>query len=388
MGSVRIEGSKIQMNYYEAETNINAFLSVEDWEEEARRKLGAGPFGYVHGGAGAGHTMRANLEAFYSYRIVPRICSDISHRDLSVELLGMKVGSPFLLAPIGVNSILHPDAELAPAKAAAKFGIPYILSNVSSKSMEEVAEAAGDSLRWFQLYPPKDRRLTASLLSRAEKSGYAAIVVTVDSTMLGWRETDLHNSYLPFLKGHGMGNYFTDPIFKEMLEQPPEKNLKHAVLKALEEGNNTCFTWKEFDFIKSNTRLPVLVKGLTHPEDAREALQHGVDGIVVSNHGGRQLDGAIGTLEALPEIIKAVDGAVPVLLDSGIRRGADVIKAIALGAAAVLIGRPYAYALAVAGQAGVEAVIQKLYAETEIQLGVSGKSRIRDLDANLLQKMP
>lgn len=387
MDSAHIEGSKIQMKYYEAEPSTNGFLSVEDWEEEARRKLGAGPFGYVYGGAGAGDTMRANLEAFYSYRIVPRICSDISQRDLSVNLLGMKIGSPFLLAPIGVNSILHPDAELGPARAAAKFGIPYILSNVSSKSMEEIAEALGDAVRWFQIYPPKDRKITASFLKRAEKSGYTAIVVTVDSTMLGWRETDLHNSYLPFLTGHGMGNYFTDPVFKEKLKEPPEQNLKQAVVTALAEGNNTCFTWKEFDFIKEVTRLPVFIKGVTHPEDAKKALQHGADGIVVSNHGGRQLDGAIGTLEALPEIAKVVNGSVPILLDSGIRRGSDVIKAIALGATAVLIGRPYAYALAVAGQAGVEAIIQKLFAETEIQLGVSGKSRIQDLEASLLHKM-
>lgn len=384
---MQLEGVKIQMRYYEAQADTSGFLSAEDWEQEARRKLGAGPFGYVYGGAGAGDTMRANREAFYLYRIVPRICCDISTRDLTVELLGKKLNCPILLAPIGVNSILHPDAELGPARAAAKLEVPYILSNVSSKPMEEVAEAMGDGLRWFQMYPPRDRRLSASFMKRAEKAGYTAIVITVDSSMLGWRETDLHNTYLPFLSGHGMGNYFTDPVFLEKLDTPPEKDLKKAVLKALEEGNNSCFTWKEFAYLCEQTKLPVFIKGLMHPDDARLALDHGADGIVVSNHGGRQLDGAIGTLEALPDIVKAVNGKIPVLMDSGIRRGSDIIKAIALGATAVLIGRPYAYALAVAGQAGVEAVIQKFFAETEIQLGVSGQSRIQDVDASLLQKM-
>ncbi|WP_082415780.1 alpha-hydroxy-acid oxidizing protein [Numidum massiliense] len=258
-----------------------------------------------------------------------------------------------LLAPIGVNSILHCDAELAPAKAAAKLGIPYILSNVATMTIEQVAEAMGGAHRWFQLYPPRNRELTISFLRRAEAAHYAAIVVTIDSTLLGWRERDLRNAYLPFLSGDGMGNYFSDPVFCSMLDEPPEKNVRAAVLKALDEGNNTAFTWKELAFVREQTQLPLLIKGITHPNDAVLAVEHGVDGLIVSNHGGRQLDGAVATLDVLPSICEAVKGDVPVLLDSGIRRGADVIKAVALGATAVLIGRPYAYALAVAGEMGV-----------------------------------
>ncbi|WP_166244487.1 alpha-hydroxy-acid oxidizing protein [Paenibacillus turpanensis] len=385
---MKLNTSTIQMDFYKADTNATLLpVSIADWEEAARQKLGSGEFGYLHGGAGAGDTMRANREAFYRYRLTPRICCDITDRDISVILFGQKVPVPFLLAPVGVNTIFHTEGELAACKAAASCGVPYVLSNVSSKSMEDVAEAMGDSLRWFQLYPPKNHELTVSFLQRAEKAGFSAIVVTVDSTMLGWRETDLTNAYLPFLTGHGMGNYFSDPVFLNGLKEPPDKNLRDAVLKALDEGNNTCFTWKEFAFIREHTKLPLLIKGLTHPEDARLAVEHGADGIVVSNHGGRQLDGAIGTLEALPDIVEHVRGRIPVLLDSGIRRGADIIKAMALGATAVLIGRPYAYGLAVAGQQGVEAVIKNIAAETELQLAISGKKSLQHLDSDILCKM-
>jgi lactate 2-monooxygenase len=275
---------------------------------------------FKYGGAGAGDTMRANVNAFKKYRIRPRICSDISNRNLSIKIGGTEVSVPFLLAPIGVLSIFHPDAELAPAKAAAKMGVPYILSNVPTTPMEKVAEAMGDALRWVQLYPPKNHDMCISFLKRAEAAGYSAIVVTVDSTLLGWRETDLKNAYLPS-EGRRDSNYFTDPVFLSDLEEPPEKNLKAAVKKALDEGNNTCFTWKELNFIRQQTRLPLLLKGVTHPDDAVLAVEHGVDGIIVSNHGGRQLDGVVATLDVLPSICEAVRGKVPILLDSGVRRG-------------------------------------------------------------------
>jgi lactate 2-monooxygenase len=245
----------------------------------------------------------------------------------------------------------------------------------------------GDSPRWFQLYPPKDKELTKSFLKRAERAGYSAIVVTIDSTLLGWREQDLRNNFLPFLTGQGMGNYFTDPVFLSMLDDPPEKDLQAACKKALSEGNNTCFSWKELEFIKKNTSLPVLLKGLTHPDDALLAIDHGVDGIIVSNHGGRQLDGGISTLEALPSVCEAVEHKAPVLMDSGIRRGADVIKAISLGASAVLIGRPYIYGLAVAGEYGVKAVMENLVAETELQMGICGRKNISELDRSLVVKV-
>jgi lactate 2-monooxygenase len=379
----------IQMNIYQSGDEAAKLLpiSFDEWEDRAKGILSSASFGYVYGAAGAGHTKRDNADAFQKYRIRPRVCCDTSKRDLSISILGRKFPFPFLLAPIGVNTILHSDGELAPAKAAAKLGVPYILSNVSSVPLEQVAEAMGDSTRWFQLYPPKNHDLTKSFLRRAEAAGYSAIVVTVDSTLLGWRETDLRHAYLPFLTGQGMGNYFTDPVFCSQLEVAPDKDVKAAALKALEEGNNSCFTWKELDFIREQTELPLLVKGITHPDDAILALEHGVDGIIVSNHGGRQLDGAVATLDCLPSISESIQGKIPILLDSGIRRGADVIKAIALGASAVLIGRPYAYALAVAGEKGVREVIKNIIAETELQLTISGRGAIQDVDQSLVIKV-
>jgi len=383
------QSEEIQMKRYRCGDDAAKQLPVsyDEWRERARQILAASPFGYVHGAAGAGDTKRGNVDAFQNYRIRPRVCCDISECDLTVSLFGRRLPVPFLLAPIGVNTILHPDGEIAPARAAASLGIPYILSNVSSISLEQVAEAMGDHTRWFQLYPPKNRELTVSFLQRAEKAGYSAIVVTVDSTLLGWRETDLRNAYLPFLTGQGMGNYFSDPVFRGQLKHPPEENLEEAVKLALDEGNNICFTWKELDFIRGQTRLPLLIKGITHPDDAVMAMEHGVDGIIVSNHGGRQLDGAIATLDALPSVAEAVNGKIPVLMDSGIRRGADILKAVALGASAVLIGRPYAYALAVAGKTGVEEVIRHFIAETELQLAISGRKTVRDIDTSLILKV-
>jgi lactate 2-monooxygenase len=283
-----------------------------------------------------------------------------------------------------VNSILHPDGELAVARAAAKEGVTYVLSNVSTASIEEIADEMGKANRWFQLYPPKDRELSKSFLRRAEAAGYSAIVITLDSPLLGWREGDLRNGFLPFLNGHGLGNYLSDPVFRAKFPNPPTKESKEAVTMILDEGNNTCFTWKEVEFLRQQTHLPLLLKGITHPDDASLALKHGIDGIVVSNHGGRQLDGAIATLDALPAIVEVINGRIPILLDSGIRRGADILKAIALGASAVLVGRPYAYALAVAGESGVREVIQHLIAELELQLAISGRSSIQEVDRSLV----
>ena len=380
---------QIQMEFYEKGDDGETVLPVSysEWEERAKQKLAAGPFDYVNGAAGAGDTMKANSEAFQHYRIRPRVCRDITKRNLEITLFGNKYPVPILFAPIGVNSIVHSAAEVPPAKAAAALGIPYILSNVSTEPMEKIAEVMGQSPRWFQLYPPKDKELTKSFLTRAEKSGFSAIVVTIDSTLLGWREKDLRNTFLPFLKGEGMGNYFTDPVFLSMLDDPPEKDLTAACKKALSEGNNTSFSWKDLEFIKRETSLPVLIKGITHPDDALLAVEHGVDGIIVSNHGGRQLDGAIATLEALPSICEAVEHKVPVLMDSGVRRGADVIKALSLGASAILIGRPYIYGLAVAGEKGVKAVVENLIAETELQLAICGRKSISDLDQSLVIKV-
>ncbi|GIP36669.1 alpha-hydroxy-acid oxidizing protein [Paenibacillus sp. J2TS4] len=385
-----LHSEDIQMKLYQSGDEAAKLLPVsfDEWEQRAKEILAAGPFGYVYGAAGAGDTNRGNVDAFQKYRIRPRVCCDITDCDLSISLWNSKFPVPFLLAPIGVNTILHHEGELAPARAASKLGVPYILSNVSSIPLEKVAEEMGNGIRWFQLYPPKNRDLTISFLQRAEAAGYSAIVVTVDSTLLGWRETDLQNAYLPFLTGQGMGNYFSDPVFRPMVGKPPEQNMEDAAKIALKEGNNTCFTWKELDFIRKHTSLPLLIKGITHPDDAIMALEHGIDGLIVSNHGGRQLDGAVATLDMLPLIKEAVKDKVPVLMDSGIRRGADILKAIALGASAVLIGRPYAYALAVAGETGVQEMIKHLIAETELQLAISGRSSIPEVDSSLIIREP
>jgi isopentenyl diphosphate isomerase/L-lactate dehydrogenase-like FMN-dependent dehydrogenase len=259
-----------------------------------------------------------------------------------------------------------------------------VLSTVSSISIEEIAGIMGDATRWFQLYPARSREIAASMVSRVENSGYTAIVVTLDTAVLGWREQDLRLGYLPFLEGKGIVNYLTDPVFRASLAKPPEEDPRAAIMQFLGVFTNPAFGWQDVAWLRSETRLPILLKGLVHPDDARKAVDHGVDGIIVSNHGGRQLDGAVGTLDALPSMVKAVDGAVPLLLDSGVRRGADVIKALALGAKAVLLGRPYAYAMASHGEEGVTHLLRTLMADIDLQLALCGLTSISGIDKSLL----
>jgi isopentenyl diphosphate isomerase/L-lactate dehydrogenase-like FMN-dependent dehydrogenase len=327
---------------------------------------------YVAGGAGAEDTMRANRDAFRRWRIVPRFLRDVARRDLGVSVLGQRFPAPLLLAPIGVQSMLHPEAELAVARAARSLGIPLVLSTVSSRPLEAVAEAMGDVPHWFQLYWPKDPELATSLVARAERAGFKALVVTLDTYMLGWRERDLQMAWLPFLHGEGLANYVSDPVFRAALPAPPEREPTAAVRYFFEVVTNPALTWKDLAFLRRHTRLPVLLKGILHPEDARKALDHGAEGVIVSNHGGRQVDGAVAALDALPGVVAAVGDRMPVLFDSGIRRGADVFKALALGARAVLLGRPYCYGLAVAGEQGVREVLQNLLADVELTLGLAG----------------
>ncbi|MEO7502180.1 MAG: alpha-hydroxy-acid oxidizing protein [Gemmatimonadaceae bacterium] len=361
-------------------------ISFEEWEAKARAALPDGPYWYVAGGAGAGDTMRANREAFFRWQIRPRVACDVSVRDIGVTLFGKRQEGPFLLAPVGVQGILHAEGELAVARAAAATGTPFILSNVSSFTIEQVAAAAGNGERWFQLYPGKNRDVMQSALSRAEASGYSAIVVTLDTTMLGWRERDLANAFLPFLQGQGIANYASDPVFRALLPKPPEEDPLSAVMLMLSLFSHPQFTWDDVDWLRKATKLPLLLKGITDADDAAIAVDRGVDGIIVSNHGGRQVDGAIATLDALPEVNSAVDGRVPILLDSGVRRGADVLKAIALGASAVLIGRPYAYALASDGEAGVRHLIRTLMADIDITLALSGRTSVEGLDRSLIER--
>ena len=355
-------------------------LTAADWEAKAAEMLEPGPFGYIAGGAGTEATMRANLEAFERRRLRPRMLAGNLVRDLSIEVLGLRSPVPFLLAPIGVLSIAHPDAERAVARAAAATGVPMILSSAASTSMEDVALELGGAPRWYQLYWFSDRGIAGSLVDRAAEAGYSAIVVTLDTLILGWRPRDLRLGYLPFLHGEGLAQFFSDPVFRSLLDTPPEEDVVGASVRALSLFSNLGLTWDDFDWLRERTELPILVKGILTAEDARTALEHGADGIVVSNHGGRQVDGAVASLDALIEVRDALGAEPSVLMDSGIRGGSDVLKALALGADAVLLGRPYVYGLAVGGQAGVEAVIRQLAAEIDLTLALIGGRSVRELD--------
>jgi isopentenyl diphosphate isomerase/L-lactate dehydrogenase-like FMN-dependent dehydrogenase len=359
-------------------------MAAEDLELQAQAVLPAPAYVYVAGGAGSEDTVRANRDAFQRWRIVPRFLRDVSRRDLSIELLGRRVPAPVLLAPIGVQSMLHPEAELAVARAARTLGVPMVLSTVSSTPMEVVAEALGNTTHWFQLYWPRDQELAASLIGRAERAGFSALVLTLDTYLLGWRERDLEQAWLPFAHGQGIANYLTDPVFRKALPAPPEQDLAAAARHFLAVACNAALTWHDLAWLRRQTRLPILLKGVLHPDDARRAVSHGVAGIVVSNHGGRQVDGAIASLDALPAIADAVAGRSALLFDGGIRRGADVVKALALGAQAVLLGRPYCWGLAVGGEEGVRDVLRNVLADLELTLGLAGCATCHDITRDSL----
>jgi L-lactate dehydrogenase (cytochrome) len=360
-------------------------FSHDELERRARELIGPRLYSWVGGGAGAGETLRANRAGFGAWQIVPRMLRDVSQRELAVEVCGMRLESPLLLAPIGVHTILHPDGELAVARAAARTGVPMVASTPSAFTLEAIADAMGDARRWFQFYWPNDRELAASLLQRAEAAGYSAIVVTLDTFMLGWRPTDLTAAYMPFLRGIGIANYLEDPVFRSRLAVPPDDDLPAAVAHWTSCYSDPSVTWEDLAFLREHTSLPILLKGILHPDDARAALAHGVDAIVVSNHGGRQVDGAVGAIAALPAVAAAVPADFPVLFDSGIRTGADILKALALGARAVLVGRPYMWALALGGEPGVAQVIQGLLAELELTMALSGVASVRELEPGLLR---
>ena len=364
--------------YLRADPGARLPIGVDGWRARAQEVLAPGPWGYLEGSAGAEDTAAENRRALERWRIRPRFGRNVEDRDLSVTLCGQTWSSPLLIAPLGVQSILHPEAERATARAAARLGIPFVLSTVSSVSMEEVAREMGDSPRWFQLYPSRSREVMESLVSRAEAAGYSLLVVTMDTTMLGWRVRDLQNAYLPFLEGAGIANYVTDPAFRRMLKNPPEEDLAASVQTFLSVYVNPAFNWEDLAGIRRMTRLPMVVKGLTHPDDVRRARDAGADAVAVSNHGGRQVDGALGALDALAEISVQPVG-VPLLMDSGIRTGADVFKALALGAQAVLVGRPYAYGLAVGGSDGVERVMRHLRAEFDLQMALAGYRTVPEI---------
>jgi isopentenyl diphosphate isomerase/L-lactate dehydrogenase-like FMN-dependent dehydrogenase len=338
----------------------------------AKEHLGPGPFGYVAGAAGSGSTHRANREAFDRHRLLPRMLTGAGDRDLSTTVLGTRAPAPVLLAPLGVQSILHPEGELATASAAAELGLPMVLSTASSHTIEEVAEANGDGSRWFQLYWPNDDEVCASILRRARDHGYTTLVVTLDTWTLAWRPQDLDQSYLPFIRGVGTAISFSDPVFRAGLERAPEDDVIPAVLRWVPMFTGADRTWDQLPFLREHWDGPIVLKGVLHPDDARRAAEAGMDGVIVSNHGGRQVDGAVAALDALPGVVEAVGDRIEVLFDSGIRTGSDVLKALALGARAVLVGRPYAYGLALGGREGVLHVLRSLLADLDITLGLTG----------------
>lgn len=361
-------------------------VSLEELEAKARSILSQEAYDYVAGGAGAEATVRSNRRAFEKWALVPRMLRDVSDRSLETTVLGKKLPYPFLLAPIGVQGIVHRHGELAVARAAASLGVPMVLSTASSVPLEDVAAAMGTVPHWYQLYWPKDPSIATSFIRRAEQAGYSALVVTLDTTVLAWRDRDLRNAYLPFLAGDGIANYVTDPAFRNGLDRTPEAFPIGAVRHFARNFSNPSLTWKDLKWLRGQTALPILLKGILHPDDARQAVRAGVDGIIVSNHGGRQVDGAVATLDALPSIASVAGKKLTVLFDSGIRRGSDVLKAIALGASAVLLGRPYMWGLAVGGEAGVRHVLQNLIADLDLTLGLTGCRSWRDVDRTIMKQ--
>lgn len=391
--------------------NSSVPISFQDLEEAARKKLSAQAYAYIAGGAGNESTLRENTQSFERIKIVPRMLRDVSSRDTSVTLFGQKIPSPILLAPVGVLELAHPGADVAVAKAATAMNIPYIFSNQASRPMEEVSAAMGNGLRWFQLYWSKSNDLVKSFVQRAEKCGCSAIVVTLDTTLLGWRTRDLDMAYLPFLEGKGISQYTSDPIFQKLMdEREPQTKRKitwqslrgliqltknypggnfiskltsgrpiKAVQKFVNIYSNPALTWNDLKYVREVTKLPIVLKGILHPEDARKAIDFGMDGIIVSNHGGRQVDGCIGTIDALPAVVDAVQSKIPILMDSGIHGGASIFKALALGAKAVCIGRPYVYGLAIAGDVGVKEVLQNMITDFELTMGLAGCANLGEI---------
>lgn len=355
-------------------------------EAAAREAMEPGPFGYIAGSAGCGATDRANLTAFERWKIVPRMLTGATDRQLATTVLGTAMPAPVMLAPVGVQSIFHPDGELATARAAGSLGVPMIMSTAASYTIEEVAEANGDGPRWYQLYRPNDDAVCVSILRRARAAGFSVLVVTLDTWTLAWRPTDLDRAYLPFIRGIGTAVPFSDPAFLAGLDKPPTEDLGPAVGKWIPTFTGTDHTWDDLAFIREHWDGPLVLKGIQHVQDARLAAEAGVDGIVVSNHGGRQVDGAIASLEALPGIVAAVGDKLTVLFDSGIRTGADAFKALALGAEAVCIGRPYAYALGLAGEDGVRQVIRGIMADLDLTLGLAGHRSVHELTPDALHR--
>ena len=341
-------------------------------EARAQKALSPSLLNYVQGGCGDEYTQDRNAEAFRHWGMVPRMLVDCSERELSIDLFGLKLPSPIFMAPIGLNGEVTQDrrGDLAAARASAATGVPFCASTLSNSPMEEVCAAAGDVPGFFQLYTPKSEDLTASLLTRAKDAGYRAIVVTLDTWVTGWRPRDLNSASFPQLRGKVLENYFSDPVFRSLLDRPPEDD-PAAAIAMWTKVFGKVLTWDDIAWFRGLTDLPIVLKGICHGEDARKAADLGVDAIYCSNHGGRQANGGIAAIDMLPDVVEGA-GDTPVLFDSGIRSGTDVVKAIALGATAVGIGRPYTYGLAIGGDAGAAHVLNSILAEADLLMAVNG----------------
>ncbi|MFF2547823.1 alpha-hydroxy-acid oxidizing protein [Kitasatospora sp. NPDC058063] len=357
-------------------------MAFAELEARASTALAPSVLSYVAGGAGDESTQRANVAAFGRWGLVPRMMVGARARDLSVDLFGMRLPTPLFMAPIGVIGLCAQDGhgDLATARAAARTGVPMVASTLTVDPLERVAAKFGDTPGFFQLYTPTDRALAESLVHRAEAAGYRGIVVTLDTWVTGWRPRDLATANFPQLRGHCLANYTSDPVFRARLAKTPEEDPQAAVLEWAGVFGNPL-TWDDLPWLRSLTDLPIILKGICHPEDVRRARDGGVDGIYCSNHGGRQANGGLAALDTLPDVVEAADG-LPVLFDSGVRTGTDVVKALALGATAVGIGRPYAYGLALEGTDGIIHVLRSLLAEADLLMAVDGYPTLASLRAD------
>lgn len=341
-------------------------------ERRAHEALGEMLTNYVAGGCGDEHTQNSNASAFHHWGMVPRMMVDCTERDLSINLFGIDLPTPLFMAPIGLNGEATQDrhGDMAAARASAATGVPFCVSTLSNDPMESVFAECGDTPAFFQLYTPRNRELAESLIKRAEASGAKAIVVTLDTWLTGWRPRDLNASNFPQLRGKVMQNYFSDPVFRSMLDKPPEENPQAAImLFAAIFGQ--VLTFEDIAWFKSVTDLPIVLKGICHPDDAKRGIDHGADAIYCSNHGGRQANGGIATIDLLGDVVAAC-GETPVLFDSGVRSGTDAVKALALGATAVGVGRPYTYGLAIGGAEGAAWVLRSILAEADLLMAVNG----------------
>jgi 4-hydroxymandelate oxidase len=356
-------------------------VNVLEYEALARGRMNPSEYDYYAGAAGDELTLAENRRGFERLLLRPRVLVDVSRVDTSTTVLGEAVAFPVLMAPTAFNRLAHPDGECAVARAAGRAGTLMVASTIASCSLEEIAGAATGP-RWFQLYVYKDRALTRALVERAEAAGYRALVLTVDTPRLGRRERDVRNGFV--LPPHAAIRNFADLGRSTESAWTSESSFFDYVFRLFD----ASLTWETVAWLKSITRLPLVLKGILTAEDAREALRASVDGLIVSNHGARQLDGVSSTIAALPEIVEAVNGRLPVLLDGGIRRGTDVLKALALGARAVLIGRPYLWALATDGEEGVSRVLALLRDELELAMALAGRPTVAAVDRSLVAPAP